>query len=316
MKVKLLIGLGIILGCLAVVLASSTSLLTALQTQNSNSQTNKNANVNANVKTNTNAATNMNAGPNMNAATNMNTAATPNTATNTNTAANTNAATNMNMAANTNTAATNTAATNTNTAATAGDIIRKPVPAGVDPLHAVDLNGKTIPIEGVWEPNDKPIILAKDSKKKKADSGELKPTAAFDHLKHSTLAIYGADGKTVPTCVECHHTDQPSAPPGLEYLKLFERKAVLTSKQLKDSNEPVKSCRACHFQALFRTADRQTSPASVTYPPAMKREPSGRLDNETAYHLNCNTCHEAARARTPPSTKAPGTKECAVCHTP
>src|SRR5918992_4057467 len=67
-------------------------------------------------------------------------------------------------------------------------------PDGVDPPHAVDTSGKAIPNESTVQP-DKPIILAKDSDDPK--SGELKPEAAFDHIKHSTLPLYGYDGKTV-----------------------------------------------------------------------------------------------------------------------
>jgi hypothetical protein len=181
-------------------------------------------------------------------------------------------------------------------------------PDGVDPPHAVDTSGKAIPNESATQP-DKPIILAKDSDDPK--SGELKDTAAFDHVKHSTLPNYGLDGKTVAACADCHHTDQPSAPKGMEFLTKFERKEVLTAKQLETSKEPVKSCRACHFQASAEETDTYP-PKSVTYPKEMSRPPSGKLTNEIAYHLNCNTCHDATKKRDP-KTKAPST--CTDCHT-
>lgn len=181
------------------------------------------------------------------------------------------------------------------------------VPDGTDPPHAVDTSGKAIPNESATQP-DKPIILAKDSEDPK--NGELKPEAAFDHVKHSTKPEYSLDGKSVLACVECHHTDQPSAPAGQEYLKKFERKEVLTAKQLETSKENVKSCRACHFQASSDATD-EYPPASVTYPSATNRPPSGKLTNDIAYHLNCNTCHDAAKKRDP-NLKAPQT--CTDCH--
>lgn len=181
------------------------------------------------------------------------------------------------------------------------------VPDGTDPPHAVDTGGKAIPESSATQP-DKPIILAKDSNDPK--NGEMKPEAAFDHVKHSTMAQYSADGKSVPTCVQCHHTDQPSAPAGQEFLKKFERKTTLTTSDLASTKEPVKSCRACHFQAATDETD-DYPPKSVTYPAALNRQPSGKLTNDVAYHLNCNTCHDAAKKRDP-SLKAPQT--CTDCH--
>jgi hypothetical protein len=180
-------------------------------------------------------------------------------------------------------------------------------PDGVDPPHAVDTSGKAIPNESTVQP-DKPIILAKDSDDPK--SGELKPEAAFDHVKHSTLPAYGLDGKTVAACIDCHHTDQPSAPPSMPYLAKFERKEVLTTKQLETSKIPVKSCRACHFQPSAEETD-EYPPKSVTYPKETNRAPSGKLTNDIAYHLNCNTCHDAAKKRDA-KIKAPVT--CDDCH--
>lgn len=53
---------------------------------------------------------------------------------------------------------------------------------------------------------------------------------AFNHENHTTKA-YSPDGKTVISCVECHHTDQPPAdlkPP----LKTSERAVALTTASL------------------------------------------------------------------------------------
>jgi hypothetical protein len=182
------------------------------------------------------------------------------------------------------------------------------LPDGVDPPHAVDTSGKALPNESATQP-DKPVLLAKDSDDPK--SGPLKPEAAFDHVKHSTLPAYGFDGKTVAACSDCHHTDQPAAPKGMEFLAKFERKEMLTAKQLETSKEPVKSCRACHLQASAEETD-DFPPKSVTYPKEMNRPPSGKLTNDIAYHLNCNTCHDATKKRDP-KTKAPST--CTDCHT-
>jgi hypothetical protein len=182
-----------------------------------------------------------------------------------------------------------------------------PQPDGVDPPHAVDTGGKAIPNESATQP-DKPIILAKDSDDPK--SGELKPEAAFDHVKHSTLPLYGPDGKQVAACIDCHHTDQPAASNKMPFLTKFERKETLTAKQLETSKEAVKSCRACHLQASAEETD-DYPPKSVTYPKEMNRPPSGKLTNEIAYHLNCNTCHDAAKKRDA-KIKAPVT--CDDCH--
>src|SRR5829696_1227124 len=123
---------------------------------------------------------------------------------------------------------------------------------GVKPPHAVDISGKVIPESSTTQP-DKPIILAKDSDD--SSRGQLKPEAAFDHSKHSTDVTYSLDGKTVTTCVECHHTDQPTAPKGQDYLTKMDRKEVLTAKQLETSKQAVNSCRVCHFKESTEPTD-------------------------------------------------------------
>lgn len=176
---------------------------------------------------------------------------------------------------------------------------------GTNPPHAVDIDGKPIPNESIVQPT-KPIILAKDSE---AKDGELKREAAFDHVKHSTDPKYSVDGKAVVGCADCHHTDQPKAPAGQEYLKKFERKEVLTTAELEKSKQPVKSCRECHFQASAEETD-EYPPDSITYAKeAGKTATKDKITNEEAYHLNCNTCHDAARKRAPKSPQA-----CADCH--
>jgi len=178
---------------------------------------------------------------------------------------------------------------------------------GVNPPHAIDITGKAIPASSTTQP-DKPIILSNDS----TDStrGPLKREAAFDHIKHSTDAAYSLDGTTVMTCVECHHTDQPSAPKGQEYLKRFERKEVLTAKQLDESKQAVSSCRSCHFKESTAPTS-EFPPGSVKYPKKSGKRPTGTLINEVAYHINCNSCHDAVKLRNPKS-RAP--TDCFECH--
>jgi hypothetical protein len=186
-----------------------------------------------------------------------------------------------------------------------------PVVDGTNPPHAVDIDGKAIPNESTTEPT-KPIILSKDSED--AKNGELKKEAAFDHVKHSTDANYSVDGKAAVVCADCHHTDQPKAPAGQEYLKMFKRTEMLTSEQLKKSNQPVQSCRACHFAASTE-ATEEYPPPSIEYPKESgKKATKDVINNEEAYHLNCNTCHDQAlknKARAKPA-KAP--QACADCH--
>jgi hypothetical protein len=210
-----------------------------------------------------------------------------------NTGANSNAQANTSTTANSNVAAP----TNANAPAQVTD--------GANPPHAVDISGKPIPESGIIMP-DKPIIFAKDSKS--PIRGEFKPEAAFDHIKHTTDVRHSFDGKTVTNCAECHHTEQPSAPKGQEFLKTFKRAEVLTIKQLEASKQPVNSCRVCHFQ---EGSKESAAYPSVTYPKEMKKAPVAKVTNEEAYHINCRSCHEAAKKRDPTLT-APQT--CVDCH--
>ncbi|HEY0408403.1 MAG TPA: cytochrome c3 family protein [Pyrinomonadaceae bacterium] len=182
---------------------------------------------------------------------------------------------------------------------------------GTNPPHAVDLDGKAIPDESLTQPS-KPFILAKDSESK---DGEMKKEAAFDHAKHSTDPKYSVDGKMVMGCAECHHTDQPKAPAGQEYLKKFERKEMLTAAVLEKSKQPVKSCRACHLQASAEATD-DYPPDSITYSKESgKASTKDKIVNEEAYHLNCNTCHDQAMKNKSRATPAKAPSACADCHT-
>ena len=156
-----------------------------------------------------------------------------------------------------------------------------------------------IPKESKEQP--KKVKLATDSLDDKW--GEV----AFDHETH-TLKNYTPDGKTVGSCIECHHTDQPKEnlkPP----LVTSERKVVLTAEVLKDAAAgSVKMCRGCHLQA---------GDDSKPLPLITKDGKQVKLDNEVAYHTNCFACHDAAiKARPDLATKISGSdpKGCVKCH--
>ena len=156
--------------------------------------------------------------------------------------------------------------------------------------------GKTIP---------KTFALAKDSL---SEYGEV----AFDHDAHA-FKPYSPDGKSVMGCVECHHTDQPkSALTGP--LVTSERNGVLTMDVFQSSTQGVTECRACHFQD-GNVPDGKTMP-TAKYTDAGKTT-TKTLTNELAFHINCNTCHDAAFKARPELKKKPGfatSKDCTVCH--
>jgi len=173
-----------------------------------------------------------------------------------------------------------------------------PTPAATPPPKpaAAAAGDKTIPAT---------FTLAKDSL---SEYGEVK----FDHESHA-FKNYSPDGKSVMGCVECHHTDQPKAalkPP----LSTSERDVALTNDVFKSSPQKVSECRACHFQD-GNVPDGKTMP-SATYTDGGKSNTKA-LTNELAYHINCNTCHDAAAKLRPELKKKPGfatTKDCTICH--
>lgn len=158
-----------------------------------------------------------------------------------------------------------------------------------------------IPKESKEQP--KAVTLGKDSQSDKY--GDV----AFNHETHATKN-YNIDGKSVISCVECHHTDQPASalkPP----LKTSERDKPLTTELLAAADaKPVKSCRACHLQA----GDDSSPMPAVTY--TGKTTPT-KLTNEVAYHTNCNICHDKAIVARPAlKGKIPGSNDCLNCHKP
>lgn len=147
----------------------------------------------------------------------------------------------------------------------------------------------------------KTFTLAQDSQ---SEYGEV----AFNHENHA-FKMYSPDGKSVMGCVECHHTDQPKSalkPP----LVTSERDVALTMDVYKASPQKVSECRACHFQD-GNVPDGKTMP-TATYASGTKD-----MTNELAYHINCNTCHDAAFKARPELKSAPGfatSKDCTICH--
>jgi hypothetical protein len=158
-----------------------------------------------------------------------------------------------------------------------------------------------IPKESKTQPKE--VVLGKDSQSDKY--GEV----AFNHENHSTK-MYSIDGKSVLSCVECHHTDQPASALKAP-LKTSEREAILTAALLQTADsKPVKTCRACHLQA----GDDSAAMPAITYPD--KPAPT-KLTNEVAYHTNCNICHDKAIAARPTlKGKIPGSNDCLPCHKP
>ncbi len=157
---------------------------------------------------------------------------------------------------------------------------------------------KTIPKE---------FTLSKDSL---SEYGE----APFNHENHASKT-YSPDGKSVVSCAECHHTDQPKSalkPP----LVTSARDVALTLDVWKASAQKVNECRSCHFQT-DSVPDGKTIP-TASYSEAGKAT-TKELNNELAYHINCNTCHDAAAKVRPDLIKKAGfatTKDCTICHKP
>jgi hypothetical protein len=151
----------------------------------------------------------------------------------------------------------------------------------------------------------KTFTLGKDSF---SEYGEV----AFSHSAHA-FQNYSPDGKSVVGCAECHHTDQPKSalkPP----LSTSERDGALTLDVWKASAQKVNECRTCHFQD-GNVADGKTMP-SATYTVGGKTT-TKELTNELAYHINCNTCHDAAvkiRPELKKNSGFPTAKDCTVCH--
>lgn len=153
----------------------------------------------------------------------------------------------------------------------------------------------------------KSFILGKDSQ---TEDGEV----PFDHESHSSK-MYSPDGKSAIACVECHHTDQPKSalkPP----LSTSERDVTLTLASWQASSQKVNECRTCHFQSGAIPEGKSLPAATYT---ERGKEVTKDLNNELAYHINCNTCHDAAAKLRPELKSKPGFAtgvDCKTCHRP
>ncbi len=152
-------------------------------------------------------------------------------------------------------------------------------------------------------------LLSVDAKKKKDGA-----PAPFSHLNHTTKN-YSPDGTKPIACVECHHAEQPAAEaakhPPLKTAYPADRTTTLAADLLaKDPKAPdVVGCRSCHAQAGDKPKLLPENP-KVTY--EGDTDPTV-LDNEEAYHRNCNTCHDQAAENR--KIKAPTSQQCVQCHT-
>lgn len=158
------------------------------------------------------------------------------------------------------------------------------------------VSNKTIPDE---------FVLGKDSV---SEYGEV----PFNHKTHAFLS-YSPDGKSVVGCVTCHHTDQPKSslkPP----LVTSMRDVILTMTVFQTSDLKVSSCRVCHFQEGSVPDGKEM--AKIVFTKDGKEE-TKEYNNEIAYHINCNTCHDEAARLRPELKKKSGfatTKDCNICH--
>ncbi|PYT01714.1 MAG: hypothetical protein DMF63_02390 [Acidobacteria bacterium] len=190
---------------------------------------------------------------------------------------------------------------NVNTAATAAN-------AAVNSVNAAaNAPAPQSPQAGAGGDNKIPksFTLGKDSQD---EHGEV----AFDHDSHA-FKMYSPDGKSPIACIECHHTDQPKSalkPP----LSTSERDVALTLASWQTSAQKVKECRSCHFQTV-NVPDGAAMP-TATYDERGKKVTKD-LNNELAYHINCNTCHDSAAKLRPEIKGHAGfatTNDCFSCH--
>lgn len=136
--------------------------------------------------------------------------------------------------------------------------------------------------------------------------------AEFNHETHA-FKNYNAAGDAPVACIECHHTDQPKSalkPP----LATSEREVVLTMEVWQKSDQKVSGCRDCHYQT-GNVPDEKEMP-TATYN-VNGEDVVKDLNNELAYHINCNTCHDKAAELRPALKGKPGFatgKDCTICH--
>lgn len=134
----------------------------------------------------------------------------------------------------------------------------------------------------------------------------------FNHENHA-FKNYNPAGDAPVACIECHHTDQPKSALKAP-LSTSEREVTLTMAVWQKSDQKVSGCRDCHYQTGNVPDDKEMPTATYK---VNGEDVTKDLNNELAYHINCNTCHDAAAALRPALKGKPGfatTKDCTVCH--
>jgi len=162
-------------------------------------------------------------------------------------------------------------------------------------------------------PTDAPAAGGQIQKKFQlaTDSQDEHGEVAFDHDSHA-YKQYSPDGKSVMGCTECHHTNQPKSalkPPD----KTSTSDAPLTLAAFQ-AGQKVQNCRTCHFQDGNVPEGKEMPQATYTVD---GNSVTKDLNNQLAYHINCNTCHDAALAARPELKSKPGfagSKDCMICH--
>ena len=113
---------------------------------------------------------------------------------------------------------------------------------------AMQAGSQDVPKESKTQPKE--VVLGKDSQSDKY--GEV----PFNHENHATKN-YSIDGKSVLSCVECHHTDQP-ATALVAPLKTSERDIALTAKfwrpltRSRSKGAALVTCKRATTAPLFR----------------------------------------------------------------
>jgi cytochrome c553 len=148
------------------------------------------------------------------------------------------------------------------------------------------------------------MVLAKESK-----LGQV----AFNHQKHFTENRSEDLSKPI-ACVECHHTAQPASeavknPPHKTAWPADRTTTLTLDLQEKDANAVGAKCTDCHARAGEKPKLLPEIP-KVTL--AGKSEPTV-MNNQQAFHINCNECHDAV-AKVKPASTGPGSKKCTACH--
>ncbi|MFL6374010.1 MAG: cytochrome c3 family protein [Pyrinomonadaceae bacterium] len=143
------------------------------------------------------------------------------------------------------------------------------------------------------------------------DSQDEHGEVVFNHDSHA-YQKYSPDGKSVMGCTECHHTNQPKS--ALKPPDKTSTSDTALSLAAFQAGQKVQNCRTCHFQDGNLPEGKEMPQATYTVD---GNSVTKDLNNQLAYHINCNTCHDAALAARPELKSKPGfagSKDCMICH--